>query len=231
MPWPLPETVTMTITMPKPKEFVLDPAKTLLMVVDVQNSTCTPGFPNYGDGRYGSVIEGNVKLLEKARAAGAKVMYIQSVRKEQDPEVIRFGIDPHLLEGSAEAAIVDAIAPLPSEEVIYKWCHDPWARTSLEDVLARHGIVSTEYTVLVTGVSASVCAHAAALGFANRHFLTLIPMDATAAGDVEQEARVYAQYAGVGYDYCMDFTLSDLVTFESPVKVAVPARELVGATA
>lgn len=230
MTWkPLPETVTVTYEMPKPKPFALDPAKTLLMVVDVQNSTCTPGFPNYGE-RYASCVEGNIKLLEKARAAGAKVMYIQSVRKTEDPEVMRFGIEPHLLEGSAEAAIVDAIAPQPGEEVIEKWCHDPWARTSLEDVLASHGIVNTEYTVLVTGVSASVCAHACALGFANRHFLTLIPLDATAAGDLEQEARVYAQYAGVGYDYCMDFTTSDLVTFATPVP-AKPELALAGATA
>ena len=42
-------------------------------------------------------------------------------------------------------------------------------------------------------MSAAVCAHAAALGFSNRHYMTLIPMDCTAASDVEEEARTYGE--------------------------------------
>jgi nicotinamidase-related amidase len=93
-------------------------------------------------------------------------------------------------------------------------------------VLAEKGIVSGEWTILVTGVSAATCAHVAALGFSNRHYMTLIPLDCTAA-TIEAEARTYAQYMHGGYSYNMDFTTSKLVEF-APVAVA---GELVGATA
>ena len=107
-----------------------------------------------------------------------------------------------------------------------KWTHDPWARTELEAVLAEKGIVPEKWTVLIPGVSAAGCAHACALGFSNRHYMTLIPMDCTAAGDVEDEARVYDQYMGQGYNFNMAFTRSDLVTFEAGAPPAEQQRRV-----
>ena len=210
MPWsPLPEIVTITYTTPTPKEFALDPAKTAVVVVDMENYFCKrPGV-----GRMGEVIEGNVRLLAKAREAGAKVIYIQSVRTPDALEVTVFGRDPMLLEGTPDVEIVSEIAPLPGEPVVKKYNHDPFARTELEDVLTREGIIAGEWTVLVTGVSAAVCANACAMGFSNRHYMTLIPMDCTAAGTVEDEARTYSIYQGRAYNFDMDFTLSTMVSF------------------
>lgn len=216
MAWtPLPETVTVTYTTPTPKPFTLDPKKTAVVVVDMENYFCKrPGV-----GRMGEVIEGNVRLLAKAREAGATVIFIQSVRTPDALEVTVFGREPMLLEGTPDVEIVSEIAPLPGEPVVKKYNHDPFARTELEDVLTREGIVAGEWTVLVTGVSAAVCANACAMGFSNRHYMTLIPMDCTAAGTFEDEARTYALYQGRAYNFDMDFTLSTLVTFASPASV------------
>ena len=209
MAWEMPpKMVTLDVEMPEPKAFDLDPAKTALVVVDMEDYFLRGETRS----RLGATIAGNVTLLEKFRAAGAPVIFIQSVRKPEALEVTRFFRSPMLLEGSTDVEIAYEIAPAPGEPVVQKWSHDPWARTSLEATLDEMGINCEEWTVLVTGVSAAVCAHACALGFANRHYMTLIPMDATAAGGVEEEARVYAQYMSGAYNYCMDFTRSDLVT-------------------
>lgn len=222
MAWsPLPPEVTLTIKTPEPKPFTLDPAKSALVIVDMENYFCK----EMGNPRMFDVIEGNVRLLAKARAAGAKVIFIQSVRTPEALEVTVFGRKPMLLEGSEGVKIVSEIAPLPSEIVLKKYSHDPFARFGLDEVLDAEGIIAGESTVLVTGVSAAVCAHACALGFSNRHFMTLIPMDCTAAGTIEDEARTYAQYQGGAYNYDMDFTLSSLVEF-APVTAAVEPEKV-----
>jgi len=216
MTWTMPpETVTLNITMPKPMPFRLDPAKTALVIVDMQEISRSSE-------RSRDVIEGNVRLLEKARAAGAPVIFIQSMRTPSALEVTRFGKTLWRPEGSAEVEILHEIAPLPNEPVVKKYNHDPFVNTRLDALLAEMGIVPQDWTVLVPGVSAAACAHACAMGFSNRHFMTLIPMDATAAGTVEEEARVYEQYMGPGYAYNMAFTTSELVTFEP----GAPAAEL-----
>ena len=99
--------------------------------------------------------------------------------------------------------------------------------SELEAVLEREGIIQGEWSVLVTGVSAAVCAHACALGFANRHYYTIIPMDATAAATVADEARIYAQYSSGAYNYCLGFTPSALVEFVAGVGELKPLKELV----
>jgi ureidoacrylate peracid hydrolase len=224
MPWePLPKTVTLTFTTPKPEAFMLDPAKTALVIVDMQNRFCKGTSKRCTD-----AIEGNVRLLTKAREAGVKVIFIQSVRSLDALEVIAFGKEPFLVEGTPEVEIVSEIAPLPTEIVIQKRSHDPFARTQLDETLKREGILPTETTVIVTGVSAAVCAHAASLGFSNRHYMTLVPMDCQAAQTVEDEARIYDQYQQKGYAYDMAFTLSTLIEF---APVFVESAELAGATA
>lgn len=224
MAWePLPKTVTLTLTTPKPQPFTLDPAKTALVIVDMQNRFCKGTSKRSTD-----AIEGNVRLLTKAREAGVKVIFIQSIRSLNALEVTVFGKEPFLVEGTPEVEIVDEIKPLPTEIVIQKRSHDPFARTELDAVLKREGIVPTETTVIVTGVSAAVCAHAASLGFSNRHYMTLVPMDCQAAQTVEDEARIYDQYMQKGYAYDMAFTLSTMIDFV-PAEMSTP--ELAAATA
>ena len=212
MAWtPLPENVVVTVETPEPKQFTLDPAKTAVVVVDMENFFCKRGNQRSFD-----VIEGNVRLLAKARESGAKVIYVHSVRQVQSPDWTvyrRFHLN--LLLGTWDSEIVEEIAPLPGEPVVQKWSHDVWAWYGMEAVLEREGLVAGDATVLVTGVSAAGCANAAALGFSNRYYRTLIPLDCTAAG-IEGEARTYAHYMDRGYDRFIDFTLSTMVDFESP---------------
>jgi nicotinamidase-related amidase len=217
MAWkPLPETIEVTLETPKPQSYTLPAEKTCIVVVDMENHFCKRGNQRSFD-----VIEGNVRLLEKAREAGAKIIYVQSVRQIESPEHTVYQRPLHLLVGDWSSQIVDEIAPQPGDTVIQKWSHDIWAWYGLEEELAKEGLVAGETTVLVTGVSAAGCAHAASLGFSNRHYEVLIPMDCTAAS-IEAEARTYHQYMGGGYAYNMGFTLSTMVDFQPAVELAQP---------
>ena len=217
MAWkPLPEVIEVTLDTPKPETMMLEPKKTCIVVVDMENNFCKRGNERAFD-----VIEGNARLLAKAREAGAKIIYVQSVRQVESPEHTVFKRPLHLLVGDWSSQIVDEIAPLPGDTVIQKWGHDVWAWHGLEEELAKEGLIEGETTVLVTGVGASGCAHAAALGFSNRHYETIIPLDCTASS-IEAEARTYHQYMSGGYAYNMGFTLSTMVEFQPAVELAQP---------
>lgn len=227
MAWqPPPSRVTLDIEMPTPQPFELNPRTTAVVVVDMQVVYLRPVSPN----RITDSIPGTAALLDRARAAGATIVYIQSVRTPDNLERTRFGRTAAWLDqiniGSPGADIVPELAPLPTDAIVQKQSHDPWTNPELESVLAERGITPVDGTLIVAGVSAAVCAHATALGAANRNFMTLIPMDATAA-PVEDEAMVYRQYMSTGYSYAMAFTRSDLVTFAAhaaPAEAQVLAR-------
>lgn len=241
MAWtPLPETLEVVIENPEPKDFVFDPAQTALIVVDMQYSIINP--ENFKDGRNSRLISlqrhqdciaGIEVLLAKARTAGAKVLYVESLRLPESPDHTVFKGDLHLQMGTRDVEIIEEIAPLAGEPVISKWSNDVWAWWGIEAALKREGITPGEWTVLVTGISAAACAEAAALGFANRLYRTIIPLDATAAS-VEMESRIFALYQEPEYANRMDFTLSSMVHFAAPdaapvAGAAVEEKVLAGA--
>jgi nicotinamidase-related amidase len=113
---------------------------------------------------------------------------------------------------------------MPGEPVLQKWSNDIWSWHGIETLLEREGIVAGEWTVLVTGVSAAGCAEAAALGFSNRLYKTIIPLDCSTAS-IEAEARIFSVYMEPEYSHLMDFTMSSMVTFAG-APVEVPERVL-----
>ncbi len=211
MGWtPLPETVELTIETPKPKEFTLDPTKTAVLVVDIQKHNTHPGNQRSFD-----IVEGNVRLLARAREAGATVIYSNSVRQVESPEHTVFGRPLHLILGTWDSQIVDEIAPQPGDHVIQKWSHDIWAWHGLEALLEKQGLLGGDTTIIMTGVSAAGCVHSASLGSCNRDYRTLIALDCGSAG-IESEARTYHQYMSEAYKHNIDFTLSTMVQFGPP---------------
>jgi len=214
----LPEKVALRIETPAPKPMLLRSDTTALVIVDMQNRFCKQN----PESRANAVIEGNARLLDKARKAGVKVIFIQSTRLPDAPEFTRYGRQPTLLESTWEWQIVDELEPLPGEIVMRKYSHDPFARTELDDILQREDSIPAETTVIVTGVSAAVCAYQACLGFSNRHYLTVIPMDCQAAGSVEEEARAFNKYS----ENTFAFSLSTMIEL-SPA--GLDTRQLVAA--
>ena len=202
MAWaPLPEKVTLTLHPPQPRAFHLHPEKTTLVVVDMQEHFVKPGA------RSGAVVEGNIRLLEKARAAGVKVIFVQTVRDPNAPATSRFANEHDLDAGSPGTEIIDDLTPQPNEIVVTKHGNDPFARTELDQILQKENILPTMNTIIVTGISAG--ANSGVLGFNCRHYLTLVPMDCQAEDTVEEEALIYAKYGENSYE----FTLSEMIEF------------------
>ena len=157
-------------------EVRLDPARTALVVVDMQNDFVKEGGSLVVPEAAGTIpaIRG---LLDGARRSGAKVVFTQDTHAEGDPE---WGIWPeHVREGSWGWEIVDELAPRGDELVIQKVRYDAFYGTHLDHFLR---LWNTK-TVLVCGTVANICVHYTAASAALRWYDVVIPRDATSALD------------------------------------------------
>ena len=152
----------------------VDPTRTALIVVDMQNDFVKEG---------GSLVvpdaEGTIQairgLLNGARSSGAKVVFTQDTHTGGDPE---WEIWPrHAHEGSWGWRIVDELAPREGEVVIRKVRYDAFYGTHLDHFLRLWG---TD-TLVLCGTVANICVHYTAASAALRWYDVIIPRDAVSA--------------------------------------------------
>ena len=157
-------------------EVHLDPAKTALIVVDMQNDFVKEG---------GALIVPDAEatlpqiksLLDLAREVGMKVVYSQDTHGEGDPE---WEIWPeHVREGSWGWQIVEELAPREDEVVIRKVRYDAFYGTHLDHFLRIWDVD----TLVICGTVANICVHYTAASAALRWYDVIIPRDATSALD------------------------------------------------
>jgi nicotinamidase-related amidase len=157
-------------------EVRVDPARTALVVADMQNDFVLEG---------GSLLVPDAEatipviggLLELARAHQMRVVYSQDTHREGDPE---WQIWPeHAREGSWGWQIVDRLAPARNEVVLRKVRHDAFYGTSLDHMLRLWGVG----TLVICGTVANICVHYTAASAALRWYDVVIPRDATSALD------------------------------------------------
>ena len=203
--------VTVRLPVPEPWALTLDPQRTALVVVDVENEFLREGGRRYMGERAERILSPLAALLDRARAAGVPIVYVHSVREPGNPEFTVFKVDEHLLRGSWGAEYCEEIAPQPGEPVIDKQSHDCFNHTELEAVLARLGIRPCEYTVIVTGVALDVCVAHAVLGFSVRDYWVAVPMDCVASRTEEAEIVAYQHFMHRAYAYNVALTCSDLI--------------------
>jgi nicotinamidase-related amidase len=158
------------------EEVHIDPSRTALIVVDMQNDFVKEG---------GSLVvpdaEGTIpaiqNLLRMARENGMKVVYTQDTHTDGDPE---WEIWPeHVREGSWGWRIVDELAPCEDELVIRKVRYDAFYGTHLDHFLRLWDVE----TLVVCGTVANICVHYTAASAALRWYDVVIPKDATSALD------------------------------------------------
>jgi nicotinamidase-related amidase len=157
-------------------EVAVDPTKTALIVVDMQND-----FVKEGGTLVVPDAEGTIpairQLLGLARDSGMKVIFTQDTHTEGDPE---WNIWPeHAREGSWGWEIVDELAPREGELVIRKVRYDAFYGTHLDHFLKLWGTG----TLIVCGTVANICVHYTAASAALRWYDVVIPRDATSALD------------------------------------------------
>jgi nicotinamidase-related amidase len=157
-------------------DVAVDPAKTALIVVDMQND-----FVSEGGSLRVPDAEATVpiiaSLLEQARASGMRIVFTQDTHTDGDPE---WSIWPeHAREGSWGWEIVDGLKPGERETVLRKVRYDGFYGTPLDHLLRLWGVT----TVIVCGTVANICVHYTAASAALRWYDVILPRDATSALD------------------------------------------------
>jgi len=171
----------MTMLQARPEPVAIEPVRTALIVVDMQNAFASKGgmfdlagFDISGAAR---VIEVNRQLIAACRRSGVRVVYLQMGFK---PDLSDAG-DPSspayhkelalrmmrerptlagklLIENSWDWQIVDTLAPLPTDKIVHKTRYNGFCRTELEDYLRGRGIRH----LLFTGIATNVCVESTA---------------------------------------------------------------------
>jgi nicotinamidase-related amidase len=155
-------------------EVRVDPARTALVVIDMQNDYVRSG---------GSALVPDAeatlpaigRLLELARASRMRVVYTQDTHREGDRE---WEIWPeHCREGSWGWQIVPELAPDPADTVLRKARYDAFYGTALDHLLRMWGV----HTLVICGTVANVAVLCTAASAALRWYAVVIPRDAVSA--------------------------------------------------
>ncbi|MFD1599135.1 cysteine hydrolase family protein [Halobellus rarus] len=167
-----------------------DPARTAVVVVDMQNGFCHPDGSLHAPASE-AVIDDVTDLVEEARAAGASVVYTRDVHPPEQfedahyyDEFDRWG--EHVVEGSWEAELVEELDVREADHVVEKHTYDAFYETELDGWLSARGVDD----LLVCGTLANVCVLHTAGSAGLRDYRPVLVEDAV--GAIEEEHKEYA---------------------------------------
>lgn len=210
---------------PEPEDPELDPKRTALLVVDVQNvyldlpdpatfdsdelarhRAWAPFFARMRD----VVVPNVVRLLARFRGADLEVAYVRVGSWREDgcdrPRARRAGGNAPLLATEPAAQIPDLVAPLPGEFVATKTGDSALAGTGLCLALRTLGVTD----VVVAGVLTDQCISSTVRGLADENFRIILVEDACAAGTDEIHA---SELATLNLVYCRVMETQELLPF------------------
>lgn len=182
----------------KPEEVKIDTNRTAVIVVDMQNSFASKGgmFDLVGQDISGAqkVIEVNKKVIEAARAAKIKVIYLLM---SYDPDLSNsggpdspnwhkeFGLvvmrqKPELkgkilIRGTWDEAVVDELKPKPEDIIVRKARYSGFVGTNLDQILKTYNI---KY-LMFTGIATNVCVESTLRDAFFREYWPIVISDAT----------------------------------------------------
>lgn len=210
------KTISLQLETPEPEPIAVDPARTALVIVDMQNDCCKPEGEGYkGASRRGAVIQPIQRLLQRCRAAGAQIIYVQYVKDLDSPLVRLYGKDSTVMRGTWGAEIAEELTPLPGETIVEKHSKDCFNNTRLEAVLAEKGIIPGEWTTIVVGLGLTNCVGCAVAGFSVRQYRVALPIDCTASYAWDEELIEYQRFMQPGFSYNVTLTDSNLIEFKA----------------
>jgi len=198
---------------PEPVAVKLDAAKTMLLIVDMENEDAHPSGKRYMGDAVEEIIPKIVALRRRVSAAGGMVVHTQSVRKPDALEFTLFKNVVRKVEGTWGAQFVDQLKPAADEPVVVKYTHDCFYRTDMEALLERLRLRPGEGRIIVTGIAARGCVQCAVMGFSIRDFYVYVPVDTTTQRDQKEKLQAFSQFMSFGYRYNVTVTRSDLIEF------------------
>lgn len=140
-----------------------DRPNTAVLVIDVQNGVVT------GNHARDQVVANVATLVDRARAAGAPVVWVQDVAEGREP-------------GSEAWQVVPELAPAADEPRVDKEYGDSFEATVLEQVLARLGVGR----LLVAGAQTDACIRSTLHGAITRGYDTILVSDAHTTEDLTE---------------------------------------------
>ena len=201
----------------------INPANSILVVVDVQNEFCKPGGARYTNTNarlMPAVIPAIQCLVEKVRAAKIPIIYVHSVRTLKETEFTVFGRDHYLELGSWGAEIIDEIKPKKDDIVIDKFSHDCFLRKDMDEALNKLVPDPTNCQAIITGGNINICVYHAAMGFHLRDYWTVMVTDCCFYSVDSAKETAMTQFSLMGYPNIF-LTRSDLINISS---IPVPER-------
>jgi nicotinamidase-related amidase len=199
---------------PEPVPVELKAAKTLLLIIDMENENAHPNGALYIGEPVLRIIPRIRELRQKMRRAGGRVVHTQSVRSPDALEFTVFKNTARKLEGSWGAELIDELKPAADEPLIVKRTHDCFYQTEMETVLARFGIRPGEGRVIVTGISTRNCVQSAVMALSFRDYHVYVPMDCTAQKDEKEILQAFSLFTSFGYRHNVTMTRSDLIKLQ-----------------
>jgi nicotinamidase-related amidase len=177
----------------RPGAIEIDPARTALIIIDMQRDFLEPG--GFGEtlgndvGLLAAAIGPCARVLEAARRTGLAVIHTREGHRpdlsdappakiERGAPAMRIGdrgpMGRILVRGEPGHQIVSALAPAPGEPVVDKPGKGAFYQTDLELMLQNRGIES----LLVCGVTTEVCVHTTVREANDRGFRCIVVGDA-----------------------------------------------------
>src|SRR5215213_4900298 len=159
----------------------IDPSKTAMIVVDMQNDFVATGAPMQSPAGL-AMVPHLQRALACCREQGIPVIYTAHVHRLDGSDQGLLAHAPAiarreaLVAGSSGAAIFPEVAPRDGEIVISKHRFSAFYGTDLEIILRGLGVT----TVVITGVTTENCCHATARDAFFRDFQVVFLADATA---------------------------------------------------
>jgi ureidoacrylate peracid hydrolase len=163
----------------------IDPARTAMIVVDMQNDFVAAGAPMETPAAP-AMVPKLAEALQTCREAGVRVIYTAHVHRRDGSDMGLFD-DLHppiadraaLVDGTPGVNIYSDLAPAPGDHVIKKHRYSGFFGTDLDIILREWGIE----TVVISGTTTENCCHATARDAMFRNYRVVFLSDATATAD------------------------------------------------
>jgi len=163
----------------------INPARTAMIVVDMQNDFVAAGAPMETPAAR-AMVPKLAEALKMCRNAGIRVIYTAHVHRRDGCDMGLFD-DLHppianregLVDGTPGADIYPELAPAQGEHVIKKHRYSGFFGTDLDIILREWGVD----TVIISGTTTENCCHATARDAMFRNYRVVFLSDATATGD------------------------------------------------
>tara|TARA_R110000787_G_scaffold234492_1_gene341381 strand:+ start:832 stop:1545 length:714 start_codon:yes stop_codon:yes gene_type:complete len=180
----------------------IDPARTALLVIDMQNFWCQEGMPAFSPITAGLAPNIN-RLAAETRAAGGSVWWIRAIYSGApkdwssymgylNPDDVSMVLE-HLTDGHPGADVWDGMDVRPEDEMVVKTRFSAFIRGSsdIEERLRTRGV----NRLVMTGVATDVCVESTARDAFMLDFENMVVSDATATrSDEAQNASLGAMF-------------------------------------